>query len=229
MTYRPIIPMLLIAFSAAACSAQVGVPSDPGASTDLSPVYSAAPTQATLTGTAPATTSPATSDVPADRPATAQPSAGSATTSLDQPWATMTLTDVTTGEPFRLADLSAQGKVLFIETMATWCANCRAQQREAVNALAGLDSNLVEWIGLDIEATEDSDALARYSATNGFPFRYAIADRDLSRALADEFGDVVLSPPSVNLIVVGTDGVVTHLVGHHSADEIVALAAAQGV
>jgi hypothetical protein len=65
-------------------------------------------------------------------------------------------------------------------------------------------------------------------AANGFPFRYAISNVDLSRALAADFGDVVLSPPSVNVIVLGTDGRVTHLTGQHSAAEIIALSAEYG-
>ncbi len=176
-----------------------------------------------------AATDPPPSAGAPDAPPTSEPSPQDAGVVLDQTWATASLTDVTSGEQFRIADLAAQGKVLFIETMATWCSNCRAQQRDAVTALAGLDPSRIEWIGVDVESSEDSAALARYSEQNGFPFRYVIADRDLSRSLAEDFGDVVLSPPSVNLIIVGADGQVTHLTGHHSADELIALAADHGV
>jgi len=147
---------------------------------------------------------------------------------FDQPWALATLTDVSTGAQFRIADLAASGKVVFLEPMAIWCANCRAQQQEAVAALQQLDADAVEWIGIDVESSETSDALARYRDQNGFPFRYVVADTTLARSLAAEFGDVVLSPPSVNIIVLGTDGRVTHLLGHHSPDELVAIAVEHG-
>jgi hypothetical protein len=112
--------------------------------------------------------------------------------------------------------------------MAIWCTNCRAQQEAAVEALAGLDPDRVEWVGVDVESSETPQALAQYSQQYGFPFRYVIADQALARALADRFGDVVLSPPSVNIIVVGTDGRVTHLTGHKRPEEIAAIAAEHG-
>jgi len=147
---------------------------------------------------------------------------------FDQPWALATLTDVTTGAQFRIADLAAPGKVVFVETIAIWCTNCRTQQHAAVAAVAELGAENVEWVVLDIESSETADALARYREQNGFPFRYAISDTATSRALAGQFGDVVLSPPSVNVIILGTDGRLTHLLGHHSAEELVSLAVDHG-
>jgi len=138
------------------------------------------------------------------------------------------LTDVSSGEQFRIADLAASGQVVFVETMAIWCSNCRAQQIAAVAALQELDPATVEWVAIDVETTETADALARYRDQNGFPFRYAIADAPLSRSLVEHFGDVVLSPPSVNVIILGTDGRITHLRGHHSAADLVALAIDHG-
>lgn len=139
-----------------------------------------------------------------------------------------TLTDVSTGEQFRIADLAATGKVVFVETMAIWCSNCRAQQAAATEALTQLAPDTVEWVAVDVETSETADALARYRDQHGFPFRYAIADTALSRALADQFGDVVLSPPTVNTIILGTDGQIIHLRGHHSAADLVALAVEHG-
>ena len=81
------------------------------------------------------------------------------------------------------------------------------------------------WIGLDVETAESADQLARYSEKNGFDFTYAIADPDLSRALVADFGEVVLNPPSTNVIVIGTGGLITHTTGGLNSDEIVELAA----
>jgi thiol-disulfide isomerase/thioredoxin len=147
---------------------------------------------------------------------------------IDRPWATATVTDVSTGEPFRIADLVASGKVVFLETMAIWCSNCLAQQVEATAAFEGLDPMRIEWVAIDVESSETPQALARYREQNGFPFTYAIADAELARALVAEFGEIVLSPPSVNIIVIGTDGRVTQLQGHKTADEIRELAAEHG-
>ena len=169
--------------------------------------------------------SPAATSAPSAAPSAAATPVG---VSFDQPWAVATLTDVSTGSQFRIADLAAPGKVVFVETMAIWCANCRVQQTEAAAALGQLDPERVEWVVLDVESSESADALARYRDQHGFPFRYAISDAALSRSLAMHFGDVVLSPPSVNIIVLGTDGRVTHLLGHHSAADLVTIAQEHG-
>lgn len=147
---------------------------------------------------------------------------------MTQPWATTQLTDVRTGGTFGIADLVADGKVVFAEPMAIWCSKCRDQQRAARDAMAGVDSTKVVWVGIDVELSESAANLAKYADLNEFPFSYAVSNVELSRALAAEFGDGVLSPPNVNVIVVGTDGTVQHMTGHHEADELVAIATAAG-
>lgn len=151
-----------------------------------------------------------------------------ATLLLDRPWATAALTNVETGQTFRIADFVASGKVVFLETMAIWCTKCLAQQIEATAAFKELDPARVEWIAIDVESSETAEALARYREQNGFPFTYVIADAEFARALVDEFGEIVLSPPSVNIIVIGTDGRITQLRGHKSAEELRGLAAEHG-
>ncbi len=148
---------------------------------------------------------------------------------LTQAWATAELTDVRNGDRFRIADLVADGRVVFIETMAIWCTNCRRQQGDVVVALSKLDPARVTWIGLDVDASESADALADYSRTLGFDWPFVVAGNDLARALASEFGDAVLSPPSTPIIVVGTNGAVTLTeFGHKSVDRIVQLAGEHG-
>lgn len=218
-------PALLLAV-VAACSGSTSPalsPETPGATSPSTPT---AVGPSTTPGGAVSTTMPTESAA-----APTDPSAAPSTTSgavFEQPWATALLTDVTTGEQFSFAGLAASGKVVFIEPMATWCSSCRQQQREAVTAVAQIGAENVEWVGLDVETSESAEALAAYREQNGFPFRYVISDTSLSRAFASEFGDVVLSPPSVNIIVLGTDGRVTHLLGHHSPEQLVAIAVEHG-
>jgi thiol-disulfide isomerase/thioredoxin len=167
---------------------------------------------------------PMDSHEPMDSEAPADASPAPAGAVFEQAWATATLTDVETGEQFRIADIAAEGKVVFVETMAMWCPKCLSQQREAAAAMATLDPARAELVVIDVEQSESPEGLARYRDLNGFDFHYAIADSDLARALAQDFGDTVLSPPSVNIIVLATDGTVSHYTGGHSADEIVSLA-----
>jgi len=157
---------------------------------------------------------------------TAGASATPAAAVLEQPWATAELTDVRTGEAFSIAELAAAGKTVFVETMAIWCTNCRAQQTDAMTALGRLDRSKVAWVGIDVEASESATALAAYSEQHGFDFQYAVASVDLSRALVAEFGEVVLSPPATPIVVISPSGKVTLTeFGAKSVDRIVALAA----
>ncbi len=113
--------------------------------------------------------------------------------------------------------------------MAIWCTNCLAQQGHAYEALAELDPERVAYVLLDVDPSETPEALQAYRDSHGFTGTYAVATTEVARALAAEFGDVVLSPPSTPMIVIGTDGTVTLTeFGQKSPAEIVALAQAHG-
>jgi thiol-disulfide isomerase/thioredoxin len=134
---------------------------------------------------------------------------------------------VTTGETFRIADHA--GSVIIIEAMAIWCSNCRAQQGDVKAALERLPPDSVVYVVVDVDPNEDRASLASYREQNGFSGRYAVAGSDVARALAADFGDQFLNPPSTPIVIVGTDGRVTPTeYGHKSADEIFALAVAHG-
>ena len=79
------------------------------------------------------------------------------------------------------------------------------------------------------DGIHDGASLAAYQADNGFEGRYAVAGADVARALAADFGDQFLNPPSTPMLIIGTDGTVTRTeFGNKSPDEIVALAQAHG-
>ena len=213
--------LLSIALVASACSTS-------GGSAGASPIAPSVSSQAS-SGAPPTATEPAASPAPdASGEPAASPASPASGVTLDQPWATATLTNVRTGDAFRISDLVASGSVVFVEPMAIWCANCRAQQQRAVEALGRLNRSKVVWIGVDVEASESAEQLVAYSDENGFDFSYVIADRDLSRALAADFGDTVLNPPSTNVIIIGSDGKVTPTTGGHTVDQLVELAKRNG-
>ncbi len=136
-------------------------------------------------------------------------------------WRTSTLTDVRTGASFRVADLT--GKVVAIEPMAIWCSSCALQQREARDAIRELRSDDLVYISLDVDPGEQGSALAAYAEREGFEWTFAIARPDVSRSLAEEFGDLVLSPPSTPLIVLDPEGrVVVADFGHKGSNALVA-------
>jgi hypothetical protein len=190
--------------------------------------------QATLPATVPPTAAPSPSTsaegfaaTPPEEASTPPSPAPTTTPTIDAAWAQIELTDVTTGQPFRIADLA--GKAVILETMAIWCPNCLAQQGDIHGALEELDPERVAYVVLDVDPNETGTALAEYRTRNGFTGTYAIAGRDVARALAEQFGDQVLNPPSTPVILIGTDGRVTLTdYGHKPADEIVQLARDHG-
>lgn len=119
-------------------------------------------------------------------------------------WQTVALRDVRSGESFAIADLA--GSLVVVEPMAVWCGNCLRQQKEVAKALRAVDSDEVVYISLGIDPSEAERDLAAYADDNGFDWRFAVAPRTLSRALAEAFGDRVLAPPSTPRIVVTPDG-----------------------
>ena len=147
---------------------------------------------------------------------------GSDAAATDDRWRTISLRDVGSGQEFRIDDLD--GKLVAIETMAIWCANCRTQQVEAREALERLADPDLVFISLDVDPNERAEDLAEYAESEGFAWHFAVASPDLSRSLAASFGEQVLSPPATPLLVIGPDGqVVEQGVGMKSADELVAL------
>lgn len=201
--------VLAALLSLAACGGSVA----PSANSPTSPVAAASPDAAA----SPGSTAPGSTAAESAPPVAV----------LDQPWATAALVDVTTGETFRLADLA--GKVLIIETMAIWCHNCRIQQTSVEKALTQLPADRIVYVLLDVDPNEDAASLAAYRTNNGYTGRYVIATADVARALAADFSDQVLSPPSTPIVIVSTDGTVTPTnFGQKSTDDIVALALAAG-
>ncbi len=214
---RPALVLILaVAVLAAACSSGGGaVPTEPPVAAESMAPQTAPPSagESTAPESAPATPS-APAAPPAVNPA-AEALSGRA-------WATAELTDVATGEPFTIADYA--GKTIFVESMAIWCSNCRAQQGRFKEALARLDPATVAYVVLTVDPGESGEDLARYKESQGFTGTYAVAGADVSRALVDDFGSNAINPPRVPLIRVAPDGEVTFATGGESVDEIVKLA-----
>ncbi len=164
-----------------------------------------------MSATPEATDAPPASDEPAVNPAAAA--------LASKAWANATLTDVATGEEFTIADLA--GKPLFIETMAIWCSNCRAQQGRFTEALGRLPAGTAEYVVLTVDPSETAEDLARYKADRGFTGRYAVAGKKLAKALEAEFGPNALNPPSVPVIHVSPSGEVSFSTGSESVEKIV--------
>jgi thiol-disulfide isomerase/thioredoxin len=135
-------------------------------------------------------------------------------------WYSASLTDASTGQAFKVDDF--KGKVVLVEAMAIWCPTCLKQEGEvkALHVSLGQRDDFVS-IGLDIDPNEDSASLKSYVENNGFDWRYAVSNADVSNELSSLYGDQFLNPPSTPIVVIDRHGE-AHLMpfGLKSADEI---------
>lgn len=125
-------------------------------------------------------------------------------------WTQLSLTNVNTGESFKLADF--EGKTVLVETMATWCSNCRTQLgnvKEARTLLGDLDD--VVFVALSVEQNLSDEALATYAQNQGFDWIFAVATPDMIRALTEQFGRTVTSPPATPHFLIQADGSISEL------------------
>jgi hypothetical protein len=210
----PLVAALFVASVAACTPASSAAPDAP----DRTPMPAMPSATASTAAVRPSTTA---TGAPNESP-------GAPTVTLDQPWATESLTDVATGETFRIADLA--GRPIIVETMAVWCSKCYAQQLAAYEGLAELSSSELVYLLVDVDPNESAEELAEYRSDNGFTGRYVVASSGLARALAAEFGDQILNPPSTPLFTIASDGTVnlSPYGSPKSAEDIVALARSMG-
>jgi cytochrome oxidase Cu insertion factor (SCO1/SenC/PrrC family) len=153
---------------------------------------------ATGCSTGPAT-NPETS--PGASPTAVAPAGGSGVPG----WAGIALTEVTSGETFTIGGF--KGRVVLLEAMATWCPTCRQEGNEVKKLHQALgSSDQVVSVSIDVDPNEDAALLAKYASGSSFDWRFAVAPRELGRALADAYGEEWLNPPYAPMLIVDRDG-----------------------
>jgi thiol-disulfide isomerase/thioredoxin len=145
-------------------------------------------------------------------------------------WMTITLVDACTSVPFTLADFS--GKTVYLEPMATWCVNCRAQMTRVAEAAARLteaERDEIVLVALSSEVDLSNEALAEYAAAQDLPFLFAVMTPEMLKAMAEDVGREVSVPPATPHLIVSPDGTIGDLhTGGASVDDLLALFAAAG-
>lgn len=117
-------------------------------------------------------------------------------------WQEYELTDIQTGNTFKINDF--KGQVVLLESFAVWCPACIKQQNE-IKKLHEETSDEVISISLDTDPNEDEDLVKEHTTKNDFNWRYAISPRDLTRELIDEFGIGIINAISVPIILICED------------------------
>jgi len=143
-------------------------------------------------------------------------------------WQTLPLTNARTGETFTFADFA--GKTVFVEPMATWCANCRQQLSNLSSVYAQMDTDQFVFIALSVETNITANDLAQYADDNGFDWLFAVLTPQMLGELTATFGRTITNPPSTPHFIIRPDGTTTGLAtGIESGSQIVEqLTAASG-
>ena len=120
-------------------------------------------------------------------------------------WFNVKMTDVTTGKQFMISDF--HGKVVLVETMATWCPTCLGEMTE-VKSLPGLypmGTDLVR-VSLDVDPNEDETILRKFAAANGFDWYIAVAPIEVGRFLEVNYDERYLNPPLQPMLILDRQG-----------------------
>ena len=120
-------------------------------------------------------------------------------------WYSTPLTDVNTGEVFTVEE--NLGKVILVETLATWCSNCYKQQKEVVrfHDILGKRDDFIS-LGVDIDPNEDIVLLTGYVSKNGFDWLYAVASGEMIDEISLLYGPQFLNPPSTPMLIIDRKG-----------------------
>jgi hypothetical protein len=120
-------------------------------------------------------------------------------------WYSTPLTDVNTGAVFTVQE--NLGKIILVETLATWCSNCLRQQGEvaAFHDLLGERSDFIS-LGIDIDVNEDIPLLKGYVQKHGFDWLYVVANNAMIDEISALYGSQFLNPPSTPMLIIDRKG-----------------------
>ncbi len=114
-------------------------------------------------------------------------------------WMEIELTDVATGEAFKISDF--KGKPILLESFAVWCPTCLAQQKE-VKKVKQIEGENIIHISLDTDPNEDAVKVRELIERNELDWYFAVSPVELTQALIDEFGLKFVSAPRAPVVLI---------------------------
>ncbi len=133
-------------------------------------------------------------------------------------WMDIELTDVATGEKFKISDF--KGKPILLESFAVWCPTCLAQQRQVAQVKERAGDAIVH-ISLDTDPNEDEARIKEHIERNGLDWYFAVSPIELTQALIDDFGLQMVNAPGAPVVLICEDQSTRFLrSGVKSADDL---------
>jgi len=117
-------------------------------------------------------------------------------------WMEIELTDVATGEAFKISDF--KGKPILLESFAVWCPTCLAQQKE-MKKVKQIEGENIIHISLNTDPNEDEDKVGEHIERNELDWYFAVSPVELTEALIDEFGLNFVSAPRAPVVLICED------------------------
>ena len=114
-------------------------------------------------------------------------------------WMEIELTDVATGETFKIGDF--KGKPILLESFAVWCPTCLAQQKE-MKKVKQIEGENIIHISLDTDPNEDEAKVREHIERNELDWYFAVSPVELTQALIDEFGLNFVSAPRAPVVLI---------------------------
>jgi thiol-disulfide isomerase/thioredoxin len=134
-------------------------------------------------------------------------------------WMEIELTDVATGETFKISDF--KGNPILLESFAVWCPTCLAQQKE-IKKVKQIEGENIVHISLDTDPNEDEDKVREHTERNELDWYFVISPVELTQALIDEFGLSFVSAPRAPVVLICEDQSTRFLrSGVKSAEELI--------
>jgi thiol-disulfide isomerase/thioredoxin len=133
------------------------------------------------------------------------------TTEATPDWRTAPFTDVTTGETFTINELD---KPVLVESFAVWCPLCTKQQQAMANV------NTATHVTLNTDPNEDPQLVRDHVNQHGFDWRFAVASKDITQSLINDYGTGIVHAPSVPVVLVCDKGARQLDDGVKSADQL---------
>lgn len=145
---------------------------------------------------------------------------GSVVTPTAPKWLDVPLTDVASGQTFRLSDF--KGKPILLESFAVWCPTCLRQQLQ-MKKMQSIDSENIVHVSLDTDPNEDTSKVLGHLETNGLDWYFAVPPIEMTSAIIDDIGLRFVNATSAPVILICEDQSYRFLPnGVKSADRLLA-------
>lgn len=119
---------------------------------------------------------------------------------IAESWIDIELTDVVTGEIFRISDFD---KPIVMESFAVWCPTCKRQQDEIQKLIDSGDDSI--HISVDTDPNEDSAKIVEHINRYGYTWSFVVFPAVATQLLIDDFGVGIVNAPGAPVILICPD------------------------